>query len=75
VRLRNEYVPNQQPSTNSVRSPTIPIIGTTSKVEEIQKLIRTLCTPELADAYLKQLSVASIANRGISGQVSWGTEK
>jgi hypothetical protein len=60
----NEYVPYEQPSTNSVRPPTIPIIGTTSKVEEIERLIRTLCTPELADTYLKQLSVASIANRG-----------
>ena len=41
-----------------------PIIGTTSKVGEIQRLIRTLCAPELADAILKQLSVALIANRG-----------
>jgi hypothetical protein len=60
----NKNVPNQQLSINSVRPPTIPIIGTPSKVEEIQRLIRTLCTPELADTYLKQLSLASIANRG-----------
>jgi hypothetical protein len=40
------------------------MIGTTSKFEEIQRLIRTLCAPELADAFLKQLSVAVIDNRG-----------
>ena len=50
----NEYVPNQQPSTNPVGPPTNPIIGTTSKVGEIQRLIRTLCAPELADAILKE---------------------
>jgi hypothetical protein len=60
----NEYVPNQQPSTNSVRPPTIPIIGTTSKIEEIQRLIRILCAPQFAEAFLKQLSVAFIDNRG-----------
>lgn len=53
-----------KPSTNPVGPPTNPIIGTTSKVGEIQRLIRTLCAPELADAILKQLSVALIANRG-----------
>jgi hypothetical protein len=56
----NEHVPNQQPSTNPVRPPTNPIIGTTSKLGEIQRLIQTLCGPELADAFLKQL----IANKG-----------
>jgi hypothetical protein len=60
----NEYVPNQQPSTNPVGPPTNPIIGTASKVGEIQRLIRTLCAPELADTIPKQLSVALIANIG-----------
>lgn len=60
----NEYVPNQQPSTNPVRSPTNRIIGTTSKVGEIQSRIRNLCDPELADPFLKQLSVALTVNKG-----------
>jgi hypothetical protein len=60
----DEYVPNQQPSTNPVRPPTNPIIRATSKAGEIQRLIRTHYAPELADAILKQLSVAFIANRG-----------
>ena len=57
-------MPNQQPSTNPVRPPTNPIIRATSKAGEIQRLIRTHYAPELADAILKQLSVAFIANRG-----------
>lgn len=60
----NEYVPDQQPGTNPVRPPTIPIIEITPKFEEIQRLIRTLCAPEFAEAFLKQLSVAVIDNRG-----------
>jgi hypothetical protein len=57
----NEYVPNQQPNINAIRPhPIIPTIEIRSKVEEIQKLNQTLCPPELAEIFLKQLS----ANRG-----------
>jgi hypothetical protein len=56
-----EYAPNQQPSINAVRPPPIiPIIETRSKVEEIQKLDPN----SLPETFLKQLSVALIANRG-----------
>ncbi|MGH9979178.1 MAG: hypothetical protein ACRD8Z_25595, partial [Nitrososphaeraceae archaeon] len=46
------------------RPPTNRIIEATSKIVEIQRLIRILCVPELADAFLKQLSIAVIDNRG-----------
>lgn len=60
----NEHMPDQQSNVNPVRPSTIPVIGTTSKFEEIQKRIRTLLAPELAETFLKQLSAAVIANGG-----------
>jgi hypothetical protein len=60
----NENVPNQQPSTNSVRPSTNRIIGATLKVEEIVRLIRSRCAPEYTAGFVNQLSVALSVNRG-----------
>lgn len=60
----NDHMPDQQSDVNPVRTSTIPVIGTTSKYEEIQKRIRTLWPPELAETFLKQLSAVVIANGG-----------
>jgi hypothetical protein len=59
----DEYMPNQQPTTNPVRPRPNHIVGTTSKVGEILRQIRSLA-PEFEGPSSKLLSIALTVNKG-----------
>ena len=60
-----DYVPNQQqPNTDSVQSSTSPISGFSSKINEIEKLSRTLLPPQTAEELLRKLPLKVIDNDG-----------
>ncbi len=61
---KKDYAPNQQPKTGSVQHSSSLINGFSSKINEIEKLSRTLLPPQIAEGLLKELPQKVIDNDG-----------
>jgi hypothetical protein len=61
---KNDYVPSQQPNTDSAQPSTSLISGFSSKIDEIEKLSRALLTPQTAEDLLAKLPSKVIENDG-----------
>ena len=61
---KKDYVPSQRPNTDSVQPSTSLISGFSSKINEIEKLSRTLFPPQTAEELLTKLPLKIIENDG-----------